>query len=79
MSPLGKAIDESAPDEIWETDHENIDLLEPAHIMPVMAYKCSTKQTLLYVFADTDVKTKLKWKAMDDSSNLFCTDYTTHR
>ncbi|KAK9262444.1 hypothetical protein V1519DRAFT_384773, partial [Lipomyces tetrasporus] len=78
-SPLGKAIDKSAPDEIRETERENIDLLESAHIMPVMAYKNSRIQPLLSVFAGTDVKTKLRGRDINSPCNLFCTDNTTHR
>ncbi|KAK9359376.1 hypothetical protein V1504DRAFT_470387 [Lipomyces starkeyi] len=54
ISPLGRAIDRSAPHDIRQSAPDRVAKLEAAHIMPIMLSKCSTIQKFLSMFADHD-------------------------
>ncbi|KAK9319216.1 hypothetical protein V1517DRAFT_333252 [Lipomyces orientalis] len=78
ISPVGRAIDESAPEDFLDSFSDRVEELEAAHIMPLMLSRYSTMQKLLSMFAGTNVEAILKGNNINSSSNLFCTDHGTH-
>ncbi|KAK9357507.1 hypothetical protein V1504DRAFT_55983 [Lipomyces starkeyi] len=78
ISPIGKAIDRSAPEDLWECCPLRVVEVEAAHIIPFMVSKHSTMQTQLSMFADTNMESILRGKNINSSSNIFCTDHDTH-
>ncbi|KAK9238783.1 hypothetical protein V1525DRAFT_425141 [Lipomyces kononenkoae] len=78
ISPLGQAIDFSAAEYILNANPERVERLEAAHIMPFMVAKYSSMQTLLSMFAGTNLWTILKDKNINSPCNIFCTNHGTH-
>ncbi|KAK9251236.1 hypothetical protein V1507DRAFT_465181 [Lipomyces tetrasporus] len=78
VSPVGRAIDESAPEDILDSYPDRAAKLEAAHIMPFMLSNYSTMQALLSMFAGTNVEAVLGKKGINHPSNIFCTDPDTH-
>ncbi|KAJ8103718.1 hypothetical protein POJ06DRAFT_242660 [Lipomyces tetrasporus] len=77
VSPVGRAIDESAPEDIRDSYPDRATKLEAAHIMPFMLSKYSTMQTLLSMFAGTNMEAILGRNGINGPSNIFCTDHDT--
>ncbi|KAK9312315.1 hypothetical protein V1524DRAFT_369860, partial [Lipomyces starkeyi] len=77
-SPVGKAIDGSAPKDVIESCPGIVANLEAAHIIPFMVSKHSTMQTLLSMFAGTNMESILRGKNINSSRNIFCTDHDTN-
>ncbi|KAK9350473.1 hypothetical protein V1505DRAFT_314652, partial [Lipomyces doorenjongii] len=77
-SPLGGAIDRSAPHDIRQSAPDRVAKLEAAHIMPIMLSKYPLMQKLLSMFAGTNVEAVLRGKRINSPSNIFCTDHDTH-
>ncbi|KAK9237189.1 hypothetical protein V1525DRAFT_450687 [Lipomyces kononenkoae] len=78
ISPVGGAIDPSAPEHLQEAHVERVFKLEAAHIMPFKLSTYSTMQTLLSMFAGTNMKSRVTGKHINGPSNEFCTDNSTH-
>ncbi|KAK9243166.1 hypothetical protein V1506DRAFT_581166, partial [Lipomyces tetrasporus] len=78
ISPVGRAIDKSAPVHILDAAPGRVAKLQAAHIMPFMLSKYPTMQKLLSMFAGTNVEAVLTGKGINSSSNIFCTDPITH-
>ncbi|KAK9367470.1 hypothetical protein V1509DRAFT_150387 [Lipomyces kononenkoae] len=79
ISPVGRAIDKSAPRHIRQTAPERVVRLQAAHIMPFKLAKHSAMQSLMSMFADTSVETILRDRGINSPSNIFCTDPITHQ
>ncbi|KAK9357613.1 hypothetical protein V1504DRAFT_44487 [Lipomyces starkeyi] len=77
-SPVGKAIEGSAPKDVIESCPGIVANLEAAHIIPFMVSKYSTMHPLLSVFAGTNVEAILRGKCINSPRNIFCTDHDTH-
>ncbi|KAK9364824.1 hypothetical protein V1509DRAFT_572231, partial [Lipomyces kononenkoae] len=78
ISPLGRAIDKSAPENLIYANPERVMRLEAAHIMPFKVAKYSHMQTLLSMFAGANLRRILTGKNINSPSNIFCTDNSTH-
>ncbi|KAK9256571.1 hypothetical protein V1507DRAFT_382523, partial [Lipomyces tetrasporus] len=79
ISPVGRAVDKSAPRHIRQTAPERLVRLQAAHIMPFKLAKYSAMQSLLSMFAGTSVEAILRDRSMNSPSNIFCTDLITHQ
>ncbi|KAK9236559.1 hypothetical protein V1525DRAFT_345853, partial [Lipomyces kononenkoae] len=79
ISPVGLAIDESAAEHLLDANPERVATLEAAHIMPFMVAKYTRIQSLLSVFAGTNLRSILKGKYINSPYNIFCTDNGTHK
>ncbi|KAK9238493.1 hypothetical protein V1525DRAFT_375014 [Lipomyces kononenkoae] len=60
ISPVGRAVDKSAPRHIRQTAPERVVQLQAAHIMPFKLAKYSTMQSLLSMFAGTSIEAILR-------------------
>ncbi|KAK9364503.1 hypothetical protein V1509DRAFT_636146 [Lipomyces kononenkoae] len=78
LSPIGGGIDTSASDELQDANPERVSRLEAAHIMPFMLSSYSPMQSLLSMFAGSNLKSRLIGKSINGPSNIFCTDGFTH-
>ncbi|KAK9482233.1 hypothetical protein V1527DRAFT_476987 [Lipomyces starkeyi] len=78
ISPVGRAVDESAPEDVLDSFAGRIAKLEAAHIMPFMLSNHSTMQTLLSMFAGTNMEAIIGGKSINSTRNIFCTDSITH-
>ncbi|KAK9357537.1 hypothetical protein V1504DRAFT_54829 [Lipomyces starkeyi] len=78
ISPVGKKIDRSAPEDLLQSCPVRVAELEAAHIIPFMVSKHSTMQTLLSMFAGSNIESILSGKNINSPSNTFCTDHDTH-
>ncbi|KAK9371438.1 uncharacterized protein V1513DRAFT_359202, partial [Lipomyces chichibuensis] len=78
ISPLGGAIDSSAPEYLQHTNIERVADLEAAHIVPFMLSKYSTMRNLLSMFAGSNLQSRLVGRSINGPSNIFCTDPITH-
>ncbi|KAK9369448.1 hypothetical protein V1509DRAFT_619451 [Lipomyces kononenkoae] len=78
ISPVGRAIDWSAPQHLRDAAPGRIEKLEAAHIMPFMLSEYSTMLPFLSMFAGTSVEAILRDKGINSPSNIFCTDHSTH-
>ncbi|KAK9323808.1 hypothetical protein V1517DRAFT_87362 [Lipomyces orientalis] len=77
VSPVGRAIDRSAPKCLRQSGLGRVDILEVAYIMHLLVSKYSRMQNLLSMFAGTNVKPKLNGQAINSPRNMFCTDHFT--
>ncbi|KAK9428977.1 hypothetical protein V1505DRAFT_387451 [Lipomyces doorenjongii] len=77
-SPLGGAIDRSAPHDIRQSAPDRVAKLEAAHIMPIMLSKYPLMQKLLSMFAGTNGEAVLRGKLINSPSNIFRRDHDTH-
>ncbi|KAK9242906.1 hypothetical protein V1506DRAFT_463946 [Lipomyces tetrasporus] len=78
VSPVGRAIDRSAPKDLRQSGLGRVDILEVAYIMHLLVSKYSRMQNLLSMFAGTNGKTKLESLTINSPRNMFCTDHFTH-
>ncbi|KAK9237141.1 hypothetical protein V1525DRAFT_173594 [Lipomyces kononenkoae] len=78
LSPIGRGIDTSAWEDLQDANPERVSRLEAAHIMPSMLSSYSPMQSLLSMFAGSNLKSRLIGKSITGPSNIFCTDGFTH-
>ncbi|KAK9325313.1 hypothetical protein V1517DRAFT_190625 [Lipomyces orientalis] len=78
ISPVGRAVDETAPEDVLDSYSDRVTKLEAAHIMPFMLSNYSTMQSLLSMFAGTNIESILGGRGINHPSNIFCTDHDTH-
>ncbi|KAK9235558.1 hypothetical protein V1525DRAFT_348075, partial [Lipomyces kononenkoae] len=79
ISPIGQAIDDSAPLDIQQSNPTKVTHLQAAHIIPFTVSRYRTMQRLLSMFAgSSNLQSKLRGVSINSPSNIFCTDCYTH-